>query len=72
MRQTEPADLLGYCSKWLAFQKRFMEQLPVLPVYTNVYFDFYPLVLHEYYIADAMSWPQAIIGAYLADYIPEE
>ena len=72
MRKTEPEDLLGYCTKWLDFQKRFMEQLPALPVYSNVYFDFYPRVLHEYKIADNISWPQAIVESYLADYIPEE
>jgi hypothetical protein len=49
-----------------------MEQLPVLPVYSNVYFDFYPLVLHDYKIAANVSWPQAINGAYMSDYIPPE
>jgi len=72
MRQTEPADVLGYCAKWLDFQKRFMETLPELPIYSNVYFDFYPQVLHDYMIRDAVSWPQAILGAYLAEYIPAE
>ena len=72
MRKTEPGELLEYCTKWLAFQKRFAEQLPVLPVYSNVYFDFYPHVLHEYEIAANISWPQAIITSYLSDYIPEE
>ena len=72
MRKTETEDLLGYCGKWLKFQQRFMEQLPLLPMYTNVYFDFYPRVLHDYDIAAQASWPQAIIESYLADYIPEE
>ena len=72
MRRTEPDDLLGYCTKWLAFQERFMEQLPLLPMYSNVYFDFYPQVLHEYNIAANISWPEAAIGAYLSDYVPEE
>ena len=72
MRQTMPDNTLEYCTKWLEFQKRFTEQLPLLPVYSNVYFDFFPRVLHEYNIADFSSWPQAIIGAYLADYIPVE
>ena len=30
-----------------------------------------PLVLHEYYIADNISWPQTIVGSYLGDYVPE-
>ena len=72
MRKTEPGDLLGYCTKWLAFQKRFAEVLPVLPVYSNVYFDFYPQVLHEYEVAANISWPQAIISSYLSDYISEQ
>ena len=72
MRQTEPEDILTYCSRWLEFQKRFMDQLPALPMYSNVYFDFYPQVLHDYVINENISWPQAIIGAYLADYVPEE
>ena len=72
MRQTEPEDLLGYCTKWLQFQQRFMEQLPALPVYSNVYFDFYPRDLHDYRIAEKISWPQAILESYLADYIPGE
>ena len=72
MRHTEPEDILGYCTKWLKFQVRIMEQLPVLPVYSNVYFDFYPLVLHDYKIAANVSWPQAINEAYMADYIPPE
>ena len=72
MRRTEPNDLLGYCTKWLAFQKRFAEQLPLLPMYSNVYFDFYPQVLHEYNIAANISWPEASIGAYMSDYVPEE
>ena len=71
MRRTEPEDLMGYCTKWLAFQKRFAEQLPLLPMYSNVYFDFYPQVLHEYKIASNISWPEASIGAYLSDYVPE-
>lgn len=32
-------------------------------------FDFYPQVLHDYMIRDAVSWPQAILGAYLAECI---
>ena len=71
MRRTEPGDLLGYCTKWLQFQERFMEQLPLLPIYSNVYFDFYPEVLHDYRIAENISWPQAIVAAYMADYVPE-
>ena len=72
MRRTEPVDKLGYCTKWLKFQVRFMEQLPLLPIYSNVYFDFYPKVLHEYKIGENISWPEAIVESYMSDYVPEE
>ena len=72
MRKTEPGDLLGYCTKWLQFQERFMEVLPILPMYSNVYFDFYPQVLHDYRITENISWPQTIVGSYMGDYIPED
>ena len=68
MRQTEPGDLLTYCTNWLDFQKEIAEQLPILPVYSNIYFDFYPRVLHEYAPGASISWPQAIVSAYMADY----
>ena len=65
MRKTEPGDLAGYCEKWLKFQKRISEQLPVLPVYSNTYYDFYPQVLKGYEITSSISWPQTIVGAYM-------
>ncbi len=72
MRQTEPGDVLTYCQKWQAFQQRWAEVLPAIPVYSNVYFDFYTTALHEYNISEDMTWSQAIIGAYLSDVTEEE
>ncbi len=67
MRKTESGDLLNYCKKWVAFQERFTETMPVIPVYSNVYFDFYPTILHEYYPSETSTWSEAIIPAYLSD-----
>ena len=72
MRRTEPGDLFTYCVNWLMFQQRFMEILPTIPIYSNVYFDFYPQVLHEYVINANISWPQAINAAFLDEYVEEE
>ena len=71
MRQTVPGNVLEYCRKWLAFQKRFNEVLPMLPLYSNVYFDFYTKALHDYPVSENVSWAQAIVGATLYDE-PEE
>ena len=67
MRQTKPGDILAYCTRWLAFQQRFMEILPMIPVYSNVYFDFYSLALQEYNVSEAVTWSQAVVKAYLGD-----
>ena len=46
--------------------------MPAIPIYSNVYFDFYPRVLHGYDIASNITWSQAIIGAYMSDVSDEE
>ena len=67
MRRTEPGDMLTYMKKWVAFEERFEEVVPCIPVYSNVYFDFYPRELHNYNISSTISWGQAIVEAYLSD-----
>ena len=71
MKKTEPGDLLGYCRKWVAFLERFAEAEPMIPVYSNVYYDFYPDVLQEYMISSNITWSEAIVPAFLSD-PPEE
>ena len=72
MRTTEPGDVLGYMQHWLSFQDRFNEVLPMLPVYSNIYFDFYTSALHDYAITENITWGQAILGATLSDETPVE
>lgn len=67
MRRTESGDLLEYCKHWLEFQQRFAEVLPMIPLYSNVYFDFYPRVLHDYDPSANLSWSQAVVPAYMSD-----
>lgn len=71
MRMTEPGDVLTYLQHWISFQERFNEILPMLPVYSNIYFDFYTDTLQDYYIAENITWGQAIVGAWLGE-APEE
>ncbi len=67
MRKTEPGDVLSYCQKWVKFQERWSEVLPAIPVYSNVYFDFYVPTLQNYRINSTQSWAQAILGAFWSD-----
>ena len=49
------------------FQEEFQEEVPMIPLYSNVYFDFYPRVLHDYEVGSNVSWAKAIVSAYLGD-----
>ena len=64
MRTTEPGDILGYLQHWLSFQTRFNEILPMIPIYSNIYFDFYNSQLRNYVITAHVTWTQAILQAY--------
>ena len=70
MRETEPGDVLEYMQKWVSFQERFNQQLPAIPVYSNVYFDFSTDLLHDYDISQNSTWGEASIGSGKAE-IPE-
>ena len=48
-------------------QERISETLPVLPVYSNAYFDFYTRKLHQYNITDVVTWGEAIVRSYMSD-----
>ena len=63
MRSTEPGDALEYCYRWIAFQERFNDTLPMLPLYSNMYFDFYLKDLHNYLIGENVAWTTAIVAA---------
>ncbi len=67
LRQTEPGALLEYCQKWVKFQDYFNEKIPMLPLYSNVYFDFYVKDLQHYNPSAEMNWPVAILYATLGE-----
>lgn len=66
MRRTEPGDVFEYVSKWVTFQERYNEVLPTIPIYSNIYFDFFNEYLQNYYITGQVTWSQAILPAYFA------
>ena len=63
MRQTDPSDVYDYVSKWISFQERYNEVLPTIPIYSNIYFDFYTSQLQNYFITAHVTWTQAILEA---------
>ena len=50
-------------------QRRYNEVLPTIPVYSNIYYDFYTPYLQNYVIPAQVTWSQAILLAYFG--LPE-
>lgn len=68
MCETEPHDPLTFIQKWITFQEELSDYLPMIPVYTNVYFDFYARELHDYDILKYITWGDAIVPSTFREY----
>lgn len=67
MVHTRQEDLLSFEQKWVKLQERITETLSLIPVYSNVYFDFFNRRLHNYQITQSPTWGEAIVSAYMSD-----
>ena len=67
MVRTEPEDTAWFVRKWTAMQERITETLPLLPVYSNLYFDFHTRELHEFDVAGGASWAEAVVRSCMSD-----
>lgn len=63
LRQTRPGDTITYGMKWQRFQQLFVNELPLLPLYSNTYYDAFSNDLTGYRPQDYFSWAQAILYA---------
>ena len=72
LRRTEPGDIYTYVEKWIAFQERYNEVLPSIPIYSNIYFDFYVPYLQNYSIGAHVTWSQAILESWFGEDIEAE
>lgn len=61
MRKVDPSNVEEYKKRWLAYQTRFNEILPVLPLYSSQYADAFTSEKIEKLVANSLrSWAQAI------------
>lgn len=67
MVRTEPDDTAGFVKRWTALQKKISETLPLLPVYSNLYYEFFTRELHQFDISRGASWAEAIVYSYMSD-----
>ena len=66
MARTEPWDIAGFIGKWTVFQEELSERLPLIPVYSNFYYDFYTAGLKNYSILPKVTWGEALTGGSLS------
>ena len=67
MRRTDPLDVYDYVAKWISFQERYNEVLPTIPIYSNIYFDFWNDMLQNYHVTAHVTWSQAILQSYFGE-----
>ena len=67
MSKTEPGDNYTYATKWVKFQARYQQVVPAIPVYGNVYVDFFTSCLQNYDVSQNVTWTEAILYAYMSD-----
>ena len=65
MKETEPGDYETWDRRWLEMQLRFNYILPELPLYSDLFFDFYPTNLENFYTTPFHQWSPAIAWARL-------
>ena len=63
LHQTPEGDIDVYLERFIAYQTYYNEALPTVPVYSNVYFDFYQSDIQNYKPGQHDSFAQAILYA---------
>lgn len=63
MREVPSGSQSAYYNAWLEFQKYFALVQPMVPLYTNNYFDAFDPQLTNYHPANHTDWPSALIAA---------
>lgn len=63
LNQTASNDRKTYAEKWFSFQKRFNELLPMIPLYSDEYYDFFTPKLKDYETDSFWDFSSAILYA---------
>ena len=63
MNFVKAGDTIGYYEAWRDFQTCFGEVMPLLPLYSNLYADFYGSRLTDYSLVGCRDWTEAILSA---------
>lgn len=63
MNATKNGYLDSYAEKWLAFQEKWVDDLPMVPLYSNEYSDLFSTAIEDYKPKTHYSWASAILYA---------
>lgn len=72
LRRTAPGDGPEYIRRWIRYLEYRSEVLPEIPLYGNAYMDFHTSALREYAPSAHSSWSEAVLKAYLSDFVPTD
>lgn len=67
LRQTPSDDREGYSAKWLAFQRRWNELVPDLPLYSDEYHAFFSTKVKNFEVDPFWTFQYAILYAYIEE-----
>lgn len=65
MGKVPMGDRDGFLARWFAFQQRWAEMLPMIPLYSNTYYDLFTPSLEGYHPGLYWNWGTAILYAKL-------
>ena len=65
--ETKPGDRAAYLKNWMAFQELWVQLLPMVPLYSNDYYDLFSNDLLNYRPDRHWGWGAAILYARLKD-----
>ena len=63
MKRTDPQDLKGWAEKWIRFEKRWNYLLPDIPLYSDIYHDFFNPRIVGYDSSSTWDFRYAILRA---------
>lgn len=67
LRGTEPGDEDAFLENWLAFQVRWQQLLPQIPLYSNEYFEIFDYAVKGVNTSPFHEWPYEICNIYKVD-----
>ena len=67
LTNTTPGDMRAYVEKWIVFQNRWVEMMPLVPLYSNRYYDFRANDVQGYYVNEQSSWVHALPEVYIGE-----